>query len=129
MVRMTIPITSLASYDPASSRWVVEPGRYRVLAGASSRDIRLCADVRVEAPLRLEPLEEDSSLTELMMHQEAFSRVCELFARKSGTPLEKATRLLEVNAPDIFFSAYVALTTTFELDIERDEFRRALFGP
>jgi beta-glucosidase len=107
----------------------VEPGRYRVLAGASSRDIRLRTEVQIEAPLQLEPLKEDCSLTELMMHAEAFSRVCELFARKSDTPLEKATRLLEINAPDIFFSAYIGLTTTFELDIERDEFRRALYGP
>ncbi len=63
-----------------------------------------------------------------MPHSRAFSRVCELFARKSGTPLENARRLLEVNAPDIFFSAYIALTTTFELDIGRDEFRETLYG-
>jgi beta-glucosidase len=127
-VRMEIPVKRLASYDPALSAWIVVPGAYRILAGASSRDIRLSATVRIDAPQRLPPLQEDCSLMELMPHSQAFSRVCELFARKSGTPLEHARRLLEVNAPDIFFSAYVGLTTTFELDIHRDEFREALYG-
>jgi beta-glucosidase len=127
-VRMEIPVERLASYDPAVSAWIVEPGTYRILAGASSRDIRLSAEVRIDAPLRLPPLQEDCSLMELMPHSRAFSRVCELFARKSGTSLEHARRLLEVNAPDIFFSAYVGLTTTFELDIGRNEFREALYG-
>jgi beta-glucosidase len=127
-VRMEIPVVRLASYDPALSAWIVEPGLYRILAGASSRDIRLSAEVRIDAPLRLPPLQEDCSLLQLMPHSQAFSRVCELFARKSGTTGGDARRLLEVNAPDIFFSAYVALTTTFELDIDRDEFRETLYG-
>ncbi len=101
---------------------------YRILAGASSRDLHLRTEVRIEAPLRLPPLKEDCSLTELLPHREAFSRICELFARRSGKPLEEATRLLESNAADSFFSAYIALTTTFELDLDRDEFRRALYG-
>ena len=128
VVRMELPVSRLASYDPALSAWSVEPGAYRILAGASSRDIRLCTEVRIEAPLRRPPLKEDCSLNDLIAHEEAFSRVCQLFARKSGTPLEEATRLLEINAPDSFFSVYIALTTTFELDIDRDEFRQALYG-
>lgn len=127
-VRLTIPVSSLASYDTASSAWIVEPGRYRICAGASSRDIRLGTEVRIEAPLRHPPLKDDSSLTDLMAHPEAFSRVCALFARNSGKSLEDARALLEINAPDIFTSTYITLTTIFELDIERDEFRRALYG-
>lgn len=127
-VHLSIPIRRLAIFDPALSTWVVDPGRYRILAGASSRDIRLRAEVRIDAPVRLPPLAEDCSLVESMSHPEVFSRICELFARKSGTPLGAARRLLEANAPDIFFSAYIALTTTFELEIGREEFKRALYG-
>jgi beta-glucosidase len=127
-VRMEIPVTRLASYDTALSGWIVDPGTYRILAGASSRDLRLRTEVRIEAPLRLPPLKEDCSLTDLIAHKAAFSRICELFARKSGRSLDEATRLLEINAPDSFFSVYIALTTTFEIDIDRDEFRRALYG-
>jgi beta-glucosidase len=127
-VRVDVPVSCLASYDPALSAWIVETGPYRILAGASSRDIRLESEVRIDAPLRLPPLKDDSSLTDLMAHTEAFSRICELFARKSGKPLNEARGLLEINAPDIFTDVYITLTTIFELDIDRDEFRQALYG-
>ena len=45
-----------------------------------------------------------------------------------GTDKVHDLALLQINAPDSFFSAYIALTTTFELDIDRDEYRRALYG-
>ena len=128
VARLEIPVSRLASYDPGLSTWIVEAGTYRILVGASSRDIRLRTEVRIEAPLRLPPLKEDCSLTDLVKHAEAFSRVCELVARRSGSSVEEATRLLQINAPDSFFSVYIALTTTFELDIDRDEYRRALYG-
>ena len=37
---------NLASFDPASSSWVAEAGKYTVKIGASSRDIRLVRFVR-----------------------------------------------------------------------------------
>ena len=40
----------LARYDPERGEWVVEPGIYQILVGASSADIRLAGAVRVEAP-------------------------------------------------------------------------------
>lgn len=128
VARLQIPISRLACYDTALSAWIVEAGRYRVLAGANSRDIRLWADAQVEAPERLPPLTEDCSLQELMRHVAAFTRVCELFALKCGKSLEEARAVLEVNAPDLFTSVYIALTSVFELDIGRQEFRQALYG-
>jgi beta-glucosidase len=127
-VRLEIPVARLACYDPGLSAWTVEAGMYRILAGASSREIRLHAEVRIEAPLHLPPLKEDCSLTDLVKHAEAFSRVCELVARRSHSSVEATARLLQINAPDSFFSAYIALTTTFELDIDRAEYRQALYG-
>lgn len=127
-VRLELPVSRLACYNPALPGWVVEPGAYRILAGASSRDIRLAADVEVRAPLRLPPLKDDASLAELMTHTEAFARVCELFARKSGRPVDEAKRVLEINAPDIFTSTYIALTTILEVDVSRAELRHAVQG-
>uniref|UniRef100_A0A7C4KHK4 Beta-D-glucoside glucohydrolase n=1 Tax=Anaerolinea thermolimosa TaxID=229919 RepID=A0A7C4KHK4_9CHLR len=42
-VRFTLDSRAFAFYDPYQSRWVVEPGRFEILAGSSSRDIRMKA--------------------------------------------------------------------------------------
>jgi hypothetical protein len=39
---------SLAFYNPVKKGWVAEPGEFEVLAGASSRDIRLKAAFTLE---------------------------------------------------------------------------------
>jgi beta-glucosidase len=128
VAQLQIAVARLACYDTALAAWIVEAGRYRILAGSSSRDIRLSAEALVGAPERLPPLPEDCSLQDLIRHVTAFTRVCELFARKSGKSLEEARATLRINAPDIFTSVYIALTSTFELDIDREEFRQALHG-
>ena len=45
----SFPVSELASFDEAASAWKVDAGKYAVLFGASSRDIRCTADVEVEA--------------------------------------------------------------------------------
>jgi beta-glucosidase len=39
-VAFTLDDRSLAYYDESTKQWVVEPGKYEILAGSSSRDIR-----------------------------------------------------------------------------------------
>lgn len=46
-VTLELPKSELASFDAEASAWVVTPGRYELLIGASSRDIR--AKLSVEA--------------------------------------------------------------------------------
>ncbi len=46
-VELRLDQDALGYYDPAKKRWVVEPGEFEVLVGASSRDIRLTARVNV----------------------------------------------------------------------------------
>lgn len=43
-VRFTLDKSHLAFYDVVNKRWVAEPGRFRVLIGGSSRDMRLESD-------------------------------------------------------------------------------------
>jgi beta-glucosidase len=38
-ISLKIPVQDLAYYDVAKSKWVVEPGKYKLMVGASSRDI------------------------------------------------------------------------------------------
>jgi beta-glucosidase len=47
VVRMELNDRSLAFYDPAQRKWVIEPGQFKVLIGSSSRDIRLSAEFEV----------------------------------------------------------------------------------
>ncbi len=126
VLRLDLPISRLSCYDPGLSDWVVEPGSYRILVGASSRDIRLEATVRIDTPVRLPPLKEDSTLAELIAHDEPFLRVCALFASKTGESMEAVRELLEDNAPDIFTSTYRALTSVFGLELSREELSRAI---
>src|SRR5690606_24053199 len=46
-VSFTLDARAFAVYDVMARRWVVPDGTYQVLVGASSRDIRLEANVRV----------------------------------------------------------------------------------
>lgn len=48
---VSIPLgaRAFAFFDPASQDWVIEPGDFEILAGASSRDIRLSAILHLEA--------------------------------------------------------------------------------
>ena len=47
-VSFSLDREALAFYDDARKSWVVEPGEFEVLVGASSRDIRLSGKFQVE---------------------------------------------------------------------------------
>ena len=46
-ITLTIPVKDLAYYDVKTSKWVVEPGKYKLLAGTSSRDIEQSGTITV----------------------------------------------------------------------------------
>ncbi len=46
-VTLSIPVKDLAYYDVKTSKWVVEKGKYKLLAGTSSRDIKETATITV----------------------------------------------------------------------------------
>ena len=47
-VEIPLDVPNLAFYDAAARKWVVEPGEFQVLVGASSRDIRLLGKFTVK---------------------------------------------------------------------------------
>src|SRR6185312_802377 len=47
-VKLTIPVKDLAYYDVKGKRWIVEPGKYKLLAGTSSRDIEQTREIAVD---------------------------------------------------------------------------------
>ncbi|WP_430644762.1 glycoside hydrolase family 3 C-terminal domain-containing protein [Agromyces sp. GXS1127] len=52
-VRLALDERAFAIWDVASSRWLVEGGRYEVRIGASSRDIRASAHIEIESADRV----------------------------------------------------------------------------
>lgn len=53
-VRIALRPSALAYYDGKSGTWTAGPGEYRILVGASSRDIRLQGTTRLSAARRFE---------------------------------------------------------------------------
>jgi beta-glucosidase len=47
-ITLNIPVKDLAYYDVKTSKWVVEPGKYKLLAGTSSRGIEQTIGITVE---------------------------------------------------------------------------------
>jgi beta-glucosidase len=46
-VKLNIAVKDLAYYDVKTSKWVIEPGKYKLLVGTSSRDIKDTATIMV----------------------------------------------------------------------------------
>jgi beta-glucosidase len=47
-IQLNIKVDDLAYYNAGEKQWIVEPGKYRILVGSSSRDIRLESDISVK---------------------------------------------------------------------------------
>ncbi|MBK5272897.1 MAG: fibronectin type III-like domain-contianing protein, partial [Bacteroidia bacterium] len=48
-VTLSIPVKDLAYYNEQTSKWVVEPGKYMLLAGVSSQDIVATETININA--------------------------------------------------------------------------------
>lgn len=46
-ITLDVPVKDLAYYDIKTGKWIVEPGKYKLLVGASSRDIKSSVDISV----------------------------------------------------------------------------------
>ncbi len=67
-VRFTLTRRAFAFWDVAAGAWRVEAGTFTILAGSSSRDLRLSAQVRVEAPPPARTWDQNASVGELLDH-------------------------------------------------------------
>jgi beta-glucosidase len=74
-VTMSLDRDALAMFDVVQQRWLVEPGRYEIRVGASSRDIRCTIEITVESQDAITPVPSpaaavasDSEFAELLGH-------------------------------------------------------------
>ena len=69
-VTLRVPRADLATYRVGGGGWVVEGGRYRVEVGASSRDIRHLATVRIAPDRRADALTGAHTLGQWLAHEQ-----------------------------------------------------------
>ncbi|AFR47288.1 Beta-glucosidase-related glycosidase [Gordonia sp. KTR9] len=77
-VSVTIDRNDLAYWDTRVDRWIVEPGEYAVHAGASSRDVRLSATVELAGDEVDLPIDENSTLGEVLANPAAAQALASL---------------------------------------------------
>jgi beta-glucosidase len=83
-VVLRIDRDDLAYWDVRLSRWVVEPGEYRVEVGASSRDIRTTATLPLAGDDARVPLSADSTIAEWLADPRGAQLLGEAFAAASA---------------------------------------------
>lgn len=77
-VSVTIDRDDLAYWDTRVDRWIVEPGEYAIHAGASSRDVRLSATVELAGDEVDLPIDENSTLGEVLANPAAAQALASL---------------------------------------------------
>jgi beta-glucosidase len=103
--RVSIPLghRALAYYDAGLGAWCVEPGAFEILAGGSSRDIRLTARVQINSDQRPSPVERREVLgTYYRVQAEAgFGRAAfeALLGRRLPQEERAAGRPFDLNTP------------------------------
>ena len=91
-VELAVPVGDLAYYSIRDAGWRVEPGTYRFEAGASSRDIRLSADLDLDGGPDRE-LTAESTLAEWRAHPAGGPLLTEALST-AGDAAEQTRRLL-----------------------------------
>ncbi|MFC8047533.1 glycoside hydrolase family 3 C-terminal domain-containing protein [Nocardia sp. NPDC057353] len=79
--QVTIEVTreDLAYWETRTESWVVEPGRYRLWACASSRDLRAETDLDLRGDVVRIPITMDSTLGEALADPKAAAALAEVF--------------------------------------------------
>jgi beta-glucosidase len=80
-VRFELAERDLARWCTRTDGWVVDPGRYRLWVGASSRDLRVGAEVVVDRSPTAVPLDRHSTLAEWLDHPVGHERLMAALAR------------------------------------------------
>lgn len=83
-VSISIDREALAYWETRVDRWIVEGGTYRVMAGASSRDIRATAEIEVPGDELRIPITRQSTLGEVLANPAAAQVLSQMFAAMTG---------------------------------------------
>jgi beta-glucosidase len=67
-VWLNLTARDFSYWHPGLGRWVLEPGRFDIAIGASSRDIRAVVSVEIDGPPLPQPLDINSTIAEWLAH-------------------------------------------------------------
>ncbi|NKY33277.1 beta-glucosidase [Nocardia speluncae] len=84
-VSIDVPRDDLAYWETRIEQWVLEPGTYRIWAGASSRDLRAETDIHLVGEALRVPITIDSTLGEAMADPRAAAALSAVFGEMAAT--------------------------------------------
>jgi beta-glucosidase len=95
-IELTLTERDFAFWDAPEHRWTVEPGAFRIAVGASSRDLRLTAEIELIAPPPPVRLTFDSTLAEWLARPSARDALLESMVAVTGQAAdENLLRMVE----------------------------------
>lgn len=120
-VEMKLAGKDLAIWNPALGRWVLEGADALIVVGASSRDPRLVADLRLKpSALPYRRLAYDTQPAYVLPNQIACERICAYLVTRCGISAENAMRMLE-HCSNSFFGIFTSLERRLRLSIPETE--------
>ncbi len=120
-VEIELQGSDLAIWDPALGRWVFEGVDARLVAGASSRDPHLAADLKLKpSVLPFRRLAYDTQPAYVLPNAIACDRICDYLTKRCNISAEDARRMLD-HCANSFFGIFTSLERRLRLSIPEAE--------
>ncbi|GGB05926.1 glycosyl hydrolase [Brucella endophytica] len=120
-VEMIVKGSDLAVWDPALSRWVLEGVDARLVVGASSRDPRLVAGLKLKpSVLPFRRLAYDTQPAYVLPNSIACEHICAYLTARCNISPEEAMRMLN-HCSNSFFGIFTSLERRLRLSIPEAE--------
>jgi len=126
-VRFTLCARDFAYYDPEFADWVTDPGVYRILAGASSSDIRLSGEVEISRSVeRHVRIRMDTVHVELFADELAAKLYFDFLVKEGVFKREEINDRLMVGLRNSFVGLYNILPSYTKKFISKEKFQTFL---
>ncbi|KFY28845.1 hypothetical protein V491_00256, partial [Pseudogymnoascus sp. VKM F-3775] len=120
-VEITVPVDDLRYYDPPRERWILDNDDIVIEVGASSRDIRLQAEVATRSPIsRYREILFDTQPGIILETPIARRKFCKYLSDRLSVTEAEADQLL-VHCGSSFFSLITTLDRRLRQRFTRDE--------
>lgn len=120
-VQISVKGSELAIWDPTLGRWVLEGVHARLVVGASSRDPRLAAELKLRASvLPFRRLAYDTQPAYVLPNAIACEHICAYLTNRCNISREDAMRML-THCSNSFFGIFTSLERRLRLSIPEAE--------